>query len=112
MDHNKRKADNVPTLIFDWWNYGGITRDVFIIEVDEVYIQNYKFVLDKENNNEVHFSAELSAKLPDKKIDVSFPELKIKQSFTTDEDGKILGIIKVKILNSGPLKIPNFILLN
>ena len=93
---NKRKADNVPTLIFDWWNYGGITRDVFIIEVDEVYIQNYKFVLDKENNNEVHFSAELSAKLPDKKIDVSFPELKIKQSFTTDEDGKILGIIKVK----------------
>ena len=23
---NKRKAENVPTLIFDWWNYGGITR--------------------------------------------------------------------------------------
>ena len=23
---NKRRAENVPTLIFDWWNYGGITR--------------------------------------------------------------------------------------
>ena len=25
---NKRHADAVPTQIFDWWNYGGITRDV------------------------------------------------------------------------------------
>ena len=34
---NKRYAEAVPTQIFDWWNYGGITRDVngwlFIIVV-------------------------------------------------------------------------------
>ena len=96
---NKRKAENVPTQIFDWWNYGGITRDVFLVEVDEVYIQNYKFVLDKENENTVLFSAELNSKNSGKKIDVSFPELKIKQSFTTDEEGKASGTIKIKNLS-------------
>ena len=93
---NKRKAENVPTLIFDWWNYGGITRDVFIIELNKVYIQNYKFVLDKKNNDQVHFKAELNTKTFGKTIDVSFPELKIKQSFITDEEGQISGIIKFK----------------
>ena len=96
---NKRKAENIPTLIFDWWNYGGITRDVFIVEVDEIYIQNYKFVLDKENNDLVHFSAELNSKSLGKKIDVSFPELKIRESFITDEEGKTSGTIKIKNLS-------------
>ena len=65
---NKRKPENVPTLIFDWWNYGGITRDVFIVETDEVYIQNYKFELDKTKYDQVHFSAELNNKIEGKQL--------------------------------------------
>lgn len=30
---NKRHADEIPTLNTDWWNYGGITRDVKLIEL-------------------------------------------------------------------------------
>jgi beta-glucuronidase len=30
---NKRYADEIPTLNTDWWNYGGITRDVKLIEL-------------------------------------------------------------------------------
>ena len=30
---NKRHAEDVPTQIFDWWNYGGITRDVLLVSV-------------------------------------------------------------------------------
>ena len=37
---NKRRAENVPTLIFDWWNYGGITRDVPLVDVEPTYIEN------------------------------------------------------------------------
>ena len=95
---NKRKPENVPTQIFDWWNYGGITRDVFIVETDEVYIQNYKFELDKTKYDQVYFSAELNDKIEGKTIDVSIPELKIRQSFTTDSDGKTSGIINIKNL--------------
>lgn len=100
---NKRKAENVPTLIFDWWNYGGITRDVFLIETEEVYIENYCFTLKKVQNpkqkfREIAFSANLNQKLSGKTIEISFPELKLKQSFVTDNDGKISGVIKVKTL--------------
>ncbi|UEG54528.1 beta galactosidase jelly roll domain-containing protein [Mucilaginibacter daejeonensis] len=37
---NKRHADEVPTLNTDWWNYGGITRDVKLIEVPQSFIQD------------------------------------------------------------------------
>ena len=38
---NKRKREGVPTSNTDWWNYGGITRDVKLIETPENYIQDF-----------------------------------------------------------------------
>jgi beta-glucuronidase len=35
---NTRHADGVPTLKTDWWNYGGLTRDVSFIEVPYSFI--------------------------------------------------------------------------
>jgi beta-glucuronidase len=37
---NKRRRDAVPTLNTDWWNYGGLTRDVSLIEVPDTFIQD------------------------------------------------------------------------
>ena len=37
---NKRHAEDVPTQIFDWWNYGGITRDVKLVKVPMNYLEN------------------------------------------------------------------------
>lgn len=100
---NKRKAENVPTQIFDWWNYGGITRDVFLIETQDVYIENYCFTLKKVQNTkqkfrEIAFSVNLNQKLSGETVEISFPELKLKQSYVTDSDGKISGVIKAKTL--------------
>src|SRR5438270_1374602 len=36
---NKRSAEEVPTLNTDWWNYGGITRDVKLVLVPKVFIR-------------------------------------------------------------------------
>ena len=93
---NKRKAENVPTQIFDWWNYGGITRDVFIVETNKIFVRDYTFKLNKQNNNQIFFNAELSDKIAGKNITIKIPELKINQTFTTNSDGKISGTIKVK----------------
>jgi beta-glucuronidase len=38
---NTRHEDGVPTLETDWWNYGGLTRSVSLIEVPEVFIDQY-----------------------------------------------------------------------
>ena len=100
---NKRRKENVPTQIFDWWNYGGITRDVYLVETDDVYIENYSLSLIKTNDpklkyREIAFSANLNQKIAGKAVEISFPELKLKQSFTTNSDGAVSGVLKVKSL--------------
>jgi len=50
---NKRKRDEIPTLNTDWWNYGGITRDVHLIEVPPQFIVDYTLQLKKGSTNEL-----------------------------------------------------------
>ena len=38
---NTRHEDGVPTLQTDWWNYGGLTRTVSLIEVPDAFIDQY-----------------------------------------------------------------------
>ena len=89
---NKRRAENVPTLIFDWWNYGGITRDVCLIDVAETYIENFSLQLDKTIKGKkrmLDFSLKLNKPANGQQVTLSIPELKVKQQFTTDAEGKI-----------------------
>ena len=96
---NKRHAEDVPTQIFDWWNYGGITRDVKLVKVPMVYMEDYNLQLTKAAKNakvrEIAFSAKLSAKEADHKVVVYIPELKLEKQFTTDAEGRVSGTLKV-----------------
>lgn len=42
---NRREPDYVPTVNFDWWNFGGITRSVRILELPEQYLADYSLLL-------------------------------------------------------------------
>ena len=37
--NNTRTTDAIPAMSFDWWNYGGITRDVMLVSVPQSYNQ-------------------------------------------------------------------------
>jgi beta-glucuronidase len=37
-----RRADGVPTLVTDWFNFGGITRPVCVVAVPRNHIRNFK----------------------------------------------------------------------
>src|SRR6185295_13038114 len=50
---NKRRRDAVPTLNTDWWNYGGLTREVRLVEVPEVFIEDYLLQLAKGSLDEI-----------------------------------------------------------
>ena len=95
---NKRRIENIPTLIFDWWNYGGITRDVYIIETNNIYIQNYNFILNKENKKQINFTIELNTNISNKPIEITIPELNIKKSYLTNNKRKIMNKIDVNNL--------------
>ncbi len=94
---NKRHADAVPTQIFDWWNYGGITRDVKLVKVPMVYLEDYNLQLlkgeAKGKKRQITFSAKLSKPEAGHTVTVSIPELKLKKTFTTDADGQVQSSI-------------------
>ena len=89
---NKRHQESVPTRIFDWWNYGGITRDVLLLSMDDTYIDDYSLQLDKVlkgKKRTLNFSLTLNQPQAGQEVILSIPELKIRQKFTTDAEGKI-----------------------
>ena len=98
---NKRKKENIPTLIFDWWNYGGITRDVYLIETNPIYIQNYHFLLNKQNKNQIDIKIELNKNNTNTSaqiIKLSIPELNIRKSLRINNNKEITKKIEVNDL--------------
>ena len=43
---NRRERDQVPTVNTDWWNYGGLTRPVRLLELDRFFVADYAVQLD------------------------------------------------------------------
>ncbi|MDT3403701.1 glycoside hydrolase family 2 protein [Mucilaginibacter terrae] len=83
---NKRYADEVPTLNTDWWNYGGITRDVKLVELPQSFIQDFVLQLKKPIAGKAPAAmpdaegyVKLSGFKPGETITVEIPELKFKK---------------------------------
>ncbi len=93
---NKRKAESVPTLIFDWWNYGGITRDVTLLDVPNVFIENYSLQLLSLEGRRIGFSVKLNTAEAGREVRLFIPELKIKKNIVTDAEGKAVLFMKAK----------------
>ncbi|NLU38764.1 MAG: beta-glucuronidase [Bacteroidales bacterium] len=84
---NKRKREGVPTLNTDWFNYGGITRDVLLIEVSSTFVRDYRIQLTKNSLSKVEGYVNLDGANRKGKVTVEIPELKINQQFTIDSNG-------------------------
>lgn len=93
---NKRHRDNIPTDIFDWWNYGGITRDVIIAQVEDSYIEDYTLQLDRKDRTKIDVSARMNNKKAGVAITLSIPELKVNKTLITDAEGCVSTSIKAK----------------
>ena len=85
--NNTRRIDGIPAMNFDWWNYGGITRDVYLVETPGLFIKDYFIQLSKNNTTEIKGWVQLSDHGV-KKCAVFIPELKIKYNAETDEQGR------------------------
>jgi beta-glucuronidase len=85
---NKRRADGVPTLNTDWFNYGGITRDVLLVEVPETFISDYFIQLKKGSLTDVQGYVKLNGNKKTQKIRIEIPELKLSTEVNTNENGE------------------------
>lgn len=96
--NNTRTTDAIPAMAFDWWNYGGITRDVMLVATPETYIKDYFIQLDKTKTNKINAQIKLSDNTANKNIKIEIPELNINQKLTTDNQGTANISIDVKKL--------------
>ncbi len=84
---NKRRRDAVPTLMTDWWNYGGLTRDVKLVETPATFVQDYMVQLQKGSRDRVSGWVKLAGDKLSQRITVRIPEAGISKSFSTDANG-------------------------
>ncbi|KAA6335803.1 Beta-glucuronidase [termite gut metagenome] len=94
--NNKRIPEGVPTVNADWWNYGGITREVLIVDVPELFINDYLIQLEKGKYDNISGSVRLSQQIAGKAIVLDIPELKIKRTLVTDGQGVASFTVKAK----------------
>src|SRR5580765_267129 len=85
---NVRRADAVPALKFDWWSYGGITRDVMLVEVPTVFVQDYSVQLARGSQNEIAGWVQLNGAQSPAKVAVEIPEAGVHETVTTDAAGR------------------------
>lgn len=86
---NKRFKDEIPTLNTDWWNYGGITRDVSLVTVPNNFIIDYSIQLAKSSSSTKDKTIEGWVKLKsgsNEELTIEIPELKLKKKINANGD--------------------------
>jgi beta-glucuronidase len=96
---NTRLENGIPTLETDWWNYGGLTRTVSLIEVPEVFIDQYDLHLSRIGRSVVEGWAHVEGGHPGAKVEVEIPELDAKATAMVGEDGHAVIHLPVKNLD-------------
>ena len=84
---NKRHPQEIPTVNTDWWNFGGITRDVELVIVPQTFIRQYAIHLDENQDIarskrtkrfDVEAKINLNKKATVTRVAIVIPELKVK----------------------------------
>lgn len=84
---NKRRRDGVPTVNTDWWNYGGLTRSVSLIELPGTYIHDYFVQFERGSRNMVAGWVRLSGSRAAQRVSVSIPKAGASVTVRTDANG-------------------------
>jgi beta-glucuronidase len=84
--NNQRRADGLPSLDYDWWNYGGITRDVNLVETPATFVEDYFVHLAAGKNDRVEGWVKLNGEAR-KTVQISIPTLKFHLSLAVNNDG-------------------------
>src|SRR5687768_8114390 len=100
--NNIRHGNGLPGYGYDWFNYGGITRDVALIQTGNTYIEDYAVQLKKGSLNTVLGYIQLNGKQPGQKIEIKIPELNLLYKTRTDQQ----GIVKLEFSSKFKLWSP------
>jgi beta-glucuronidase len=92
--NNNRVGNGLPGYGYDWFNFGGITRDVDLIETNGTFIEDYFIQLKKGSQNIVLGWVQLNGKQAKQNIEIEIPELKLRFNTGTNDNG--LAVVEFK----------------
>jgi beta-glucuronidase len=96
---NTRIADGVPTLQTDWWNYGGLHRDVSLVEVPQQFIDDYDLHLSRADHSLIEGYVHVEGAPSGATVTVSVPELNAKTQATVDSNSRAAVSLSTKSLS-------------
>ncbi|HKE94479.1 MAG TPA: glycoside hydrolase family 2 TIM barrel-domain containing protein, partial [Povalibacter sp.] len=82
-----RHAEAVPTVNTDWWNYGGLTRDVTLVEMPAAFIRDYYVQLAPGSSNRIVGSVQLDGARQGAPVTLSIPDAGINVRVSADAQG-------------------------
>lgn len=87
---NRRERNQIPTVNTDWWNYGGITRSVAILELPATYVEDYTVQLSGSDATAIVAKVALAGSNVKQggSVKVSIPELNIQEVITLNKKGE------------------------
>jgi len=86
--NNQRTREGVPTLNTDWWNYGGLTRDVSLIETPEVFVDDYSVQLQQGSSSAISAWIHVSGGAGGVPVTLNISELHLTATSSTDANGR------------------------
>ena len=92
---NTLNESSVPTQKTDWWPWGGIVGDVYVVETPKQFIQNAYLQLNPDDFSAVLFKLEMNKESSGHVIKLEIPELQFKAEYKTNSLGAISENIKI-----------------
>ncbi len=98
-----RLVDGIPSTGIDWFNYGGLTRDVSLVTVPKAFIDDYDVHLThgaawQPGNTELTGYVHVLAAPAGTAVTIDIPEAGVKTTATTDADGRAPFTVKASKL--------------
>lgn len=99
-----RHQDDIPSVTYDWFDYGGITRDVSLITVPRAFIDDYDVHLAKETvfsaaaANRITGYVHVVDAAAGTVVSIKIPEAGVSTSATVDATGKAAFDVRAKSL--------------
>jgi beta-glucuronidase len=86
--NNQRHPEAVPTVNTDWWNYGGLTRDVMLLETPATCIRDYALQLQPGPARRVRGYVQLDGATPALPVKLEISSLHLAVEAATDAAGR------------------------
>lgn len=81
--NNTRTLDRVPMRNTDWYNWGGLYRDIELIRLPSLFIKDFKIHLEPDNTfQNISFQVQMSDPGCRGSLSLRIPELQIEKEFT------------------------------